>query len=134
MFSPILINYLYLFCILLLLTLLLFPAYTDCLLSRLQTAILYLFYTALARSKTTLQNAKGSVNSICTDSSYIYRLQSLNFLKYLLNYFQTSPAISFTSASFAHCCSFVSLFPISQEANPHCGLKHRRSNGMYFAA
>ena len=49
-------------------------------------------------------------------------------------YFQTSSAISFTSASFAHCCSSVSLFPISHEANPHCGLKHKRSSVMYFAA
>ena len=47
---------------------------------------------------------------------------------------QTSLAISFTSASFAHCCFSVSLFPISQEAKPHCGLKYRRSSGTYFAA
>ena len=31
--------------------------------------------------------------------------------------------ISFTSFNFAHCSSSVSLFPISQEANPHCGLR-----------
>ena len=49
-------------------------------------------------------------------------------------YPHTSSAISFTSASFAHCSSSVSLFPISQEANPHCGLKYSRSRGMYFAA
>ena len=38
-------------------------------------------------------------------------------------YPHTSWAISFTSASFAHCSSSVSLLPISQDANPHCGLK-----------
>ena len=26
------------------------------------------------------------------------------------------------------------LFPISQDANPHCGLKHNRSSGIYFVA
>ena len=49
-------------------------------------------------------------------------------------YPHTSSAISFTSLSFAHCCSSVSLFPISHDANPHCGLKYRRSSGTYFAA
>lgn len=47
---------------------------------------------------------------------------------------QTSSAISFTSLSFAHCSSSVSLLPISQDANPHCGLKYKRSSGTYFAA
>ena len=47
---------------------------------------------------------------------------------------QTSSATSFTSLIFAHCSSSVSLLPISQEANPHCGLKYRRSSGTYFAA
>ena len=35
------------------------------------------------------------------------------------NYFQISSATLFTSSSFAHCCSSVSLFPISQDAKPH---------------
>lgn len=47
---------------------------------------------------------------------------------------QTSSATSFTSRSFAHCSSSVSLLPISQEANPHWGLKYNLSSGMYFAA
>ena len=42
----------------------------------------------------------------------------------------TSSAISLTSASFAHCSSSVSLFPISQEAKPHCGERYRRSRSM----
>ena len=46
----------------------------------------------------------------------------------------TSSAISFTSFNFSHCCSSVSLFPISQDAKPHCGLRYRRSSGTYFAA
>lgn len=49
-------------------------------------------------------------------------------------YSHTSSAISFTSFNFAHCCSSVNLLPISQEANPHCGLKYKRSSGIYFAA
>lgn len=49
-------------------------------------------------------------------------------------YPHTSSAISFTSFNFAHCCSSVNLLPISQEANPHCGLKYKRSSGIYFAA
>ena len=28
----------------------------------------------------------------------------------------------------------VNLLPIAQEANPHCGLRHSLSKGMYFAA
>ena len=47
---------------------------------------------------------------------------------------QTSSAISFTSFNFSHCSSSVSLLPISQDANPHCGLKYRRSSGTYFSA
>lgn len=47
-----------------------------------------------------------------------------------VNHFQTSSAISFTSLIFAHCSSSVNLLPISQEAKPHCGLRHRRSSGM----
>ena len=45
-------------------------------------------------------------------------------------YLQTSSAISFTNASFAHCSSSVSLLPISQEAKPHCGLRYSLSRGM----
>ena len=30
--------------------------------------------------------------------------------------------------------SSVSLFPSSVDANPHCGLRHKRSSGMYFSA
>lgn len=52
---------------------------------------------------------------------------------FLSIYPQTSSTISFTRANFFHCSSSVSLFPISQEANPHCGLKHRRSNGITFS-
>ena len=50
---------------------------------------------------------------------------------YFIFYPHTSSAISFTSFNFAHCCSSVNLLPISQEANPHCGLKHKRSSGIY---
>ena len=35
----------------------------------------------------------------------------------------------FYQLSFAHCSSSVSLFPISHDANPHCGLRYKRSNG-----
>lgn len=64
---------------------------------------------------------------------YRYRLAyGQSVLAYLSD--QTSSAISFTSLSFAHCSSSVSLLPISQDANPHCGLKYKRSSGTYFAA
>lgn len=65
------------------------------------------------------------------------RLQSLLFCKQLrkwipiIFYPQTSSAISFTRANFAHCSSSVNLFPTSQEANPHCGLRQSRSRGIY---
>jgi len=52
-------------------------------------------------------------------------------LKY---YPQTSSAISFTNFIFAHCCSSVNLFPISQEAHPHCGLKYNLSKETYLDA
>lgn len=55
-------------------------------------------------------------------------------LSVFLYFPQTSSATSFTSRSFAHCSSSVSLLPISQEANPHWGLKYNLSSGMYFAA
>lgn len=37
-----------------------------------------------------------------------------------------------TSAILAHCSSSVSLLPISHEANPHCGLRHKRSKGYEY--
>ena len=46
---------------------------------------------------------------------------------YLILFAQTVFAISLTSLSLFHCCSPVSLLPISQEAKPHCGLRQRRS-------
>ena len=49
-------------------------------------------------------------------------------------YPQTSLAMLCTSAILAHCSSSVSLLPISHEANPHCGLRHKRSKGIYLAA
>lgn len=59
---------------------------------------------------------------------------NLLFLQYGLPYPHTFSEIRFTSCSFAHCCSTVSLLPIAQEAKPHCGESERRSNGMYLAA
>ena len=47
---------------------------------------------------------------------------------------QTSSATSFTSRSLFHCSSSVSLFPISQDANPHCGLRHSLSRGTNLDA
>lgn len=38
------------------------------------------------------------------------------------------------SLSLFHCSSSVSLLLISQEAKPHCGLRQRRSSGIYFSA
>ena len=49
-------------------------------------------------------------------------------------YPHTFSAIFLTSLNLAHCSSSVSLFPISHEAKPHCGLKHNLSSGIYFAA
>lgn len=46
---------------------------------------------------------------------------------YLILFAQTVFAISLTSLSLFHCCSPVSLLPISQEAKPHCWLRQRRS-------
>ena len=47
---------------------------------------------------------------------------------------QTSSEMSFISFILAHCSSSVSLLPISQEANPHCGLRYSLSRGTIFAA
>ena len=49
-------------------------------------------------------------------------------------YPQTSFDISLTKSTFAHCSASVSLLPISHDAKPHCGLRLKRSRGMYLAA
>lgn len=49
-------------------------------------------------------------------------------------YPHTSSAISLTNFTLAHCCSSVNLFPISHEAKPHCGLRHKFSKGTYWLA
>ena len=49
-------------------------------------------------------------------------------------YPQTCSATWRTRRTFAHCSSSVSLLPISHDAKPHCGERHRLSSGTYFSA
>lgn len=59
-------------------------------------------------------------NISCLDLEDYFGIKK-NFFR--SSYPHTSSAISLTNFNLAHCCSSVSLLPIAQEANPHCGLK-----------